>query len=125
MNRRKAKISRRGFLKGAAAAATFTIVPRHVLGGPGRVAPSDTFGGALVGCGGRGPGTFGSLKGHGLTVQMLAACDVNDQRSARTAQRTKGKQTAECKTYLPPPPQRENPLCPIIVGQRGPRQVSF
>ena len=34
--------SRRTFLKeGAAAAASLTIVPRHVLGGPGQVAPSE------------------------------------------------------------------------------------
>ena len=65
MKGRKAKISRRGFLKGTAAGvAAFTIVPRHVLGGAGNVAPSDTFGGALIGCGGRGPGTFSDLKGR-------------------------------------------------------------
>src|SRR5690242_21556785 len=37
----------------AAAAATFTIVPRHVLG-QGETPPSDMLGGALIGCGGRG-----------------------------------------------------------------------
>ena len=76
MKRTKAKISRRSLLKGSAAAAAFTIVPRHVLGGPGKVAPSDTFGGALVGCGGQGGRTFNSLKGHGLAVRLLARCDV-------------------------------------------------
>ena len=35
-------LSRRDFVQGAgAAAAAFTIVPRHVLGGRGYVAPSD------------------------------------------------------------------------------------
>ena len=73
----KAKFSRRGFLAGTAAAGAFTIVPRHVLGGPRHVPPSDTFGAALIGCGGRGPGTFKSLHDkHGLEVRQLARCDV-------------------------------------------------
>ncbi|MGE3821795.1 MAG: twin-arginine translocation signal domain-containing protein, partial [Isosphaeraceae bacterium] len=42
--------NRRAFLKaGGATAAAFTIVPSHVLGGPGKVAPSDTVNIALVG----------------------------------------------------------------------------
>ncbi|MCY3022157.1 MAG: Gfo/Idh/MocA family oxidoreductase [Planctomycetota bacterium] len=67
-------LSRRAFLTGVAAtAATVTIVPRHCLGGPGQTAPSDTFGAALIGCGGRGGGTFGGL---GPNVKRLADCDV-------------------------------------------------
>ena len=47
--------SRRHFLKNtAAAAASLTIVPRHVLGGPGQVAPSDKVNIALIGAGGQG-----------------------------------------------------------------------
>jgi predicted dehydrogenase len=45
---------RRQFLKTVAAAATVTIVPRHVLGGPGFVAPSETVNVALIGAGGQG-----------------------------------------------------------------------
>src|SRR5262245_25554305 len=53
--RRTDKLSRRTFLRaGAAAAGVFTIVPRHVLGGRGFVAPSDKVNVALVGAGGRG-----------------------------------------------------------------------
>jgi len=67
-------VSRRRFLaETAAAAAAFSIVPRNVLGGAGHVSPSETFGGALVGCGGRGGGTFGGL---GPNVRRLASCDV-------------------------------------------------
>ncbi len=52
-------VSRRGFLKSAAytavsTATVATIVPRHVLGGPGHVAPSDRVNVAVVGVGGRG-----------------------------------------------------------------------
>ncbi|MCO8125252.1 Gfo/Idh/MocA family oxidoreductase [Stieleria sp. TO1_6] len=51
--------SRRRFLKAASASAASlsvaaTIVPRHVLGGPGQVAPSDRVNVALIGAGGRG-----------------------------------------------------------------------
>ena len=46
---------RRQFLTTAASAiAATTIVPRHVLGGPGVVAPSDKVNVALVGAGGQG-----------------------------------------------------------------------
>lgn len=71
---RTQKVSRRQFLKGSIGAATaFTIVPRHVLGGPNHTPPSETFGGALIGCGGRGNGTFNAM---GLDAEKLAICDV-------------------------------------------------
>ncbi len=66
-------ISRRQFLGTAAAGvATATIVPRNVLG-RGQTPPSEEFGGALIGCGGRGQGTFRSM---GDGIRMLAQCDV-------------------------------------------------
>lgn len=72
MNR--SRVSRRSFIKGAGAGiAMFQIVPRHVLGGTGFVPPSETLGAALIGCGGRGPGTFGGL---GKNAIKLAECDV-------------------------------------------------
>ena len=58
----------------AAAVATFAIVPRHVLGGPGVTPPNETVGGALIGCGGRGPGTFEEMRD--LKPVKLAQCDV-------------------------------------------------
>ena len=49
------QIDRRGFLeKAAGAAAAFTIVPRHVLGGPQFVAPSDKLSFAYIGLGTQG-----------------------------------------------------------------------
>ncbi len=79
MARDKRNISRRSFLKTTAVMAAPLIVPRHVLGGPGQVAPSDTFGGALIGCGYQGPTTFSGL---GFGVKMLARCDVKFKNTA-------------------------------------------
>jgi predicted dehydrogenase len=74
MSRSKTQVSRRRFLQASAAGiGAAIIVPRHVLGGPGNLPPSETLGGALIGCGGRGPGTFQSL---GRGVRLLARCDV-------------------------------------------------
>ncbi len=71
-----APATRRDFLTTTAAVAgLFTVVPRHVLGGKGYVAASDTFGAALIGCGGRGNGTFADMR-RGLEVRQLARCDV-------------------------------------------------
>jgi myo-inositol 2-dehydrogenase/D-chiro-inositol 1-dehydrogenase len=48
-------VTRRQFaIRAAAAAASFTIVPRRVLGGPGQTPPSDQLTRAVVGVGGMG-----------------------------------------------------------------------
>jgi len=73
MKEPKNGMTRRRFLQGSAAgAAAFSIVPRNVLG-MGEAPPSEEIGGALIGCGGRGGGTFGCL---GKGVRRLASCDV-------------------------------------------------
>lgn len=75
MKPRFSPLSRRHFLTSTAASlATVSLVPRHVLGGAGQTPPSETVGAALIGCGGRGPGTFNELKG--LNPVQLARCDV-------------------------------------------------
>ncbi len=76
--KQKSRISRRDFMGAAAAVAAFTIVPRHVLGGPGRTAPSDKLNIAAVGTGGRGSSNIESLKSQNI----VALCDV-DWRHAR------------------------------------------
>ena len=69
--------NRRSFVKKATTAGVFQIVAPHVLGGPKYTPPSETFGAALIGAGGRGPGTFGSFgRKHKLAVREIARCDV-------------------------------------------------
>lgn len=71
----KTKMTRRSFLRTAgAAAALFTIVPRHVLGGPGFTPPSEQLTKAVIGVGGMGTGHL-SL---GVS-KLLAVCDVDEK----------------------------------------------
>lgn len=65
--------SRRDFIKKTAIGlAAFSIVPRHVLGGQGFLAPSDKLTKAVIGVGGMGRGHFG-YEG----TQVVAICDVD------------------------------------------------
>ena len=90
----KRVVTRRSFLKGAAgAAAAFTIVPRHVLGGAGYTAPSDQLTKAVVGVGGMGQG---HLKYPG--AKLLAVCDVDEQRLQGTLKRV-GKDVKGYKDF--------------------------
>jgi hypothetical protein len=77
----ESKISRRDFMGGAAAAAmAFTIVPRHVLGGPGIRPPSEKLNIAAVGAGGMGATNIKNLSEENI----VALCDVDDERAAET-----------------------------------------
>ncbi|MEX0821942.1 MAG: Gfo/Idh/MocA family oxidoreductase [Rhodothermales bacterium] len=75
--------SRRSFLgtlgkAGVAVAAAPSIVPRHVLGGPGYRAPSDTVNVACVGVGGMGKVNLRNMD----DVNVVALCDVDWEFSA-------------------------------------------
>jgi len=81
MPQRPGGLSRRGFLKSAAAAGAATIVPSHVLGGRGRTAPSDTITAGLIGCGGQGGEDLRTyVEAAGTKYKVLAACDVDARR---------------------------------------------
>ncbi|MFV0589758.1 MAG: Gfo/Idh/MocA family oxidoreductase [Draconibacterium sp.] len=70
--------NRRKFLKSALlAGAGFTIVPRHVLGGNGHLAPSDTLTKAIIGVGGMGRGHI-PYEG----TKVVAICDVDTEHLA-------------------------------------------
>jgi hypothetical protein len=68
--------NRRQFLGSAAAAAAFSIVPRHVLGGPNVVAPSDKINLAYVGTGTQGLREMPVLLAS-PDIQITAVCDPN------------------------------------------------
>ena len=72
-------VSRRGFIGTAAAtAAAFTVVPRHVLGGPGYMAPSDKLNIGCVGVGGKGHSDSRDMQSE----NVIALCDVDEERAA-------------------------------------------
>ena len=77
MKSKKSKsISRRDFLKTATtAAAGIAIVPRHVLGGPGYIPPSDKVNLAMIGVGGQGTFDMRQFM-QSPDVQVVAVCDV-------------------------------------------------
>ena len=78
MKKRSNNLSRRQFITQAAGvAAAFTIVPRHVLGGEGHVAPSEMLTVAIVGCGGQGRTNTRQLMQFG-DVRVVAVADPMD-----------------------------------------------
>jgi predicted dehydrogenase len=75
--------SRRTFLAaGGAAALGFTIVPRHVLGGPGHVPPSERVNIAGIGVGNMGGSDIATFSKLGANI--VALCDVDQVRAAGT-----------------------------------------
>jgi hypothetical protein len=71
-----AKINRRQFLNSALASCAFTVVPRHVLGGRGSVAPSEKITLAHIGMGTQGFSELGGLLAD-PQIQIVAVCDPN------------------------------------------------
>lgn len=71
-------LSRRDFL-GTASVATLgaMVVPRHVLGGPGYQAPSDTLNIACVGAGGMGGSNLRNVESENI----VALCDIDWKKS--------------------------------------------
>ncbi|MBC7407044.1 MAG: Gfo/Idh/MocA family oxidoreductase, partial [Arcicella sp.] len=71
--------SRRDFIKKASLiAGSFYIVPRHVLGGKGFIAPSDKLNIACVGVGGKGVVDVNGAWNNG-SENIAAICDVDDR----------------------------------------------
>ena len=77
-------VKRRDFIKNTGlGVAGWMIVPRHVLGGPGYVPPSDRLQIAGVGVGGRGAGVLRGAAMSGM-AEIVALCDVDDRRAGST-----------------------------------------
>jgi predicted dehydrogenase len=76
------KISRRKFLGAAAAAAAFSVVPRHVLGGPAYRPPSEVLARGTIGTGAQGM-TRVVENSDGRPPAQLAVCDVDRNRLAQ------------------------------------------
>jgi predicted dehydrogenase len=84
---KKNTTSRREFLRTLGlAGAAFTIVPRHVLGGNGFIAPSDTLYIAGIGAGGKG---YSDLTGFAANPKAKIAflCDVDDRMAVKAREK--------------------------------------
>lgn len=75
-----ALLNRRRFLATTAVLSSMTVLPRHVLGGPGQTPPSEKVNIAGVGIGGMGAANL-----QGLASQnIVALCDVDHDYAANT-----------------------------------------
>ncbi|HDP35570.1 MAG TPA: Gfo/Idh/MocA family oxidoreductase [Candidatus Hydrogenedentes bacterium] len=71
----KSRTTRRGFMAAAAAFASFTIVPRHVLAAAGKPTPNDRLNIGCIGVGDRGRYLLESAL-QGNSARVVAVCDV-------------------------------------------------
>ena len=87
----KKNLTRRKFVAGTTgAAAAAMIVPRHVLGGAGYIAPNDKLNVAVIGCGGQGASDATELVKAGENIVALADVDFGYVDKA-VAAATKGR----------------------------------
>ena len=127
MNKRH-HFTRRDFLKTSLASlAALTIVPRHVLGGPGFTPPSEILTRAVIGTGGMG---MSHVKGINTACKLLAVCDV-DEKHLQTAVQAAGPDVKGYKDFrdvLPrkdidivhvPTPPHWHALISIAAAQAG------
>ena len=78
MTEKRLNLSRRSFVKNTiGAAVAITIIPRHVMGGKGYIAPSDRI---TLGFIGTGKQARGLVKNFAPKAQVLAAADVDKQK---------------------------------------------
>lgn len=122
-------LSRRSFLgKTAAAAAAFTVIPRHVMGGPGYTAPSDTVNVAGIGVGSQGGGNIQQIctpdvpvvrparnsNGTPMTKEQIAAQEARRADMMKRAQQAGGQ-----------PGRRPSTDSPIQMGDAGRRTIKL
>lgn len=78
MKKTRKTLNRRKFIRNfAATAATISIVPRHILGGPNFKPPSEKLNIAAIGAGGRAAGDIEAVSSENI----VALCDVDWRRA--------------------------------------------
>ncbi|MEA1875913.1 MAG: Gfo/Idh/MocA family oxidoreductase [Bacteroidota bacterium] len=94
----KKSVSRRDFLtRTGIATAGVMVVPRHVIGGKGYIAPSDKLNIAAIGSGGMGAGNIGRV----TSENIVALCDVDFNRAANTFKKfPKAKQYKDFRVMM-------------------------
>lgn len=99
------RTTRRILLKRTALAAAGAVgfpylIRPSALGIDGTVAPSNRLLVGQIGCGAQGAGNLMNLLNRGREVQVVAVCDVDDQRSGACKRRVDERYgNADCRTY--------------------------
>ncbi len=102
------RITRREFLGTAASVTAFAIVPRHVLGGPGKTPPSEKLNIAGIGVGNKG---FDDIR-NVMSENIVALCDVDTKTAANTFNMfPKAKKYSDYRVML----ERENKNIDAVV----------
>jgi len=105
------EVSRRSFLKGAAlTAAGVSIVPRHVLGGVGFQAPSDTLNIAAIGAGGMGASNLENVEAE----NVVALADADWERASESFERFSN--AAQYKDYRRMLDERGDEIDAVIIA---------
>ena len=105
----KNQVTRRTLLRTTAAAAAFTIVPRHVLGGAGNTPPSEKLNIAGVGIGGQGASDLNDVRSENI----VALCDVDWDYAAHTFKEyPKAKQYKDFRVMF----EKEKGIDAVVVG---------
>jgi predicted dehydrogenase len=101
------KTARRAFISGSLAA--FTILPRHVLGGPNYLAPSDKLNIAGVGVGAMGGRFLQSME----TENIVALADVDHDFAAKTfARYPSARRYKDFRVML----EKEKGIDAVVIG---------
>jgi Oxidoreductase family, NAD-binding Rossmann fold/Oxidoreductase family, C-terminal alpha/beta domain len=113
-------LTRRKFLKNTATtAAAFTIVPRHVLGGPGYTAPSDTLNIAGIGVGGMGRENMINCSSQNI----VAFCDVDWGYATKSFEKLDAD-AQTLKARLDAPDQSPIPGAPPFVRAKSEKRLA-
>ncbi len=105
----QATLSRRTLLGGGVAAAAFTVVPRHVLGGSGRTPPSEKLNIAGVGIGGQGRWDLQQVNSE----NVVALCDVDWGYAAGTFKEyPKAKQYRDYRIMF----EKQKDIDAVVIG---------
>lgn len=95
----KSQLTRRKFIINTAALSAVFIIPRHVLGGKGFIAPSDRITLGFIGNGRQGHNLLHAFLGTG-EVRVLATSDVYKSKRDHFKEQVESKQSSKgCDTY--------------------------
>jgi len=103
------QMSRRRFTAATAAAGLFSIVPRHVLGGPDHTPPSEKLNIAGIGIGGMGGANIRNC----AQENIVALCDVDHNYAAGTfAKYPQAKRYTDYRVML----EKQKDIDAVVIG---------